>query len=148
MFHRLITAAIITAVVLGPQWCCCTVGGAVRWAARFAEAVAVGSEPVACTCCAACVEASRADASDDASDRGSHSCPCRDIQQRAFVVGTAVPAAAAAPELPVEWADIASGGSPSVAGSTAAAPWPIAQADQPPPLSGRALLRAYGILNC
>ena len=144
MVRRFLITALISASVLGPQWCCCRIGAVIHGAAGFAESAALAPASQACACCAACIKASRTSTSEDSPERDGHSCPCREHRKQAVANASypLVDADAAA------WWGIAIGLAPLAFESVAATPLGIAPSGRPASLSGRALLRAYGILRC
>ena len=146
MVRRLLVTAIISASVLGPQWCCCSIGAVIQGAAGLAVSAAPASQ--ACTCCAACNEATRKAAAEDSADRDGHSCPCREHRKQAVADASSPPVAADPQGHAVAWSGIAIGPALLAVESAAATPLGIAPSHRPASLSGRALLRAYGILRC
>lgn len=148
MVRRLLLTAIITASVLGPQWCCCSIGAVIQGAAGLVGSPALTPAPQACTCCAACTEASRKAAADDSPDRDGHSCPCREHRKQ-VVTGASYPLAAVDSQgSAAAWCGIAIGAAPLAVENDVVAPSGIALSGRPASLWGRALLRAYGILRC
>jgi len=144
MLRRILITALISASVLGQQWCCCSIGAVIQGAAGFAESAALAPAPQACACCAACTEASRTSTAEDSPERDGHSCPCREHRKQAVANASCplVKADAAG------WWGIAIEPAPLAFESVAATPLGIAPSGRPASLSGRALLRAYGILRC
>lgn len=144
MVRKILITALISASVLGPQWCCCSIGVVIQGAAGFTESAALAPASQACVCCAACTEAFRTSTAEDSPERDGHSCPCREHRKQAMASALCplVNADAAA------WWGIAIGPAPLAFESVAATPLGIAPSGRPASLSGRALLRAYGILRC
>ena len=148
MVRRLLITALISASVLGPQWCCCSIGAVIQGAAGLAESAAAAPASQACTCCAACTEASRKAAAEDSAGRDGHSCPCREHRKQAVANASSPLVAADSQGHAAAWWGIAIGPAHLAVESAAVTPRGIAPPARPASLSGRALLRAYGILRC
>jgi hypothetical protein len=138
-FHRTTILAAVLALLIGPQWCCCSMRAL------------TGSRPAAtascCPCCGgAAAETRCADAdrtADHDGDHGGHRCPCRAKQRNIAVAGVQIEQRSLMP------------GGPVLAGIAMA--WPdrervaIAHVNfsgWPAPLAGRSRLSMLGVLRC
>ncbi len=148
MVRRVLITALISASVLGPQWCCCSIGAVIRGAAGPAESAAAAPAPQACECCTACTEASRIPAEKDSPERDGHSCPCREHRKQVVANASCPLVAADSQGHAAAWGGIAIGFAPLAVESAAVTLLGIAPSGRPASLSGRALLRAYGIMRC
>jgi hypothetical protein len=147
--RHLLVLVTCLALLVGPQCCCCTLAGGVGGAA--AE-----SDGGACCCCAASADAAGSADADAAAHRdaapGGHDsdrpCRCRDSMQPAALAGHAFQAPSGACEAASwgPWDAALAASLPALEGAVVPAACQPA-ADEPPPRSGRALLRACGILR-
>lgn len=137
-------AVLVLASLLGPQWCCCGVGGTLAWLAGHGHD-APDVEVAVCACCADCTAGESA--GDPASDEGP-SCPCRERNRPSLTGAPVVPATLEASERQPAWPQGGVGLAPVVlVGGFRSSP-PRSGYDRPAALSGRALLRACGVLRC
>lgn len=147
MFRSFITAVVAIGSLLGPQWCCCSVGGSIErlMGCVHAETLARDSAIPGCPFCAA--SGAPGDSADSAPAEG-HSCPCRERKQPSLAGlpggPSTVDVAAGVPA----WQD--DGGCTwvvrcAVVGS--ASPRGLCF-ERRPALFGRALLRACGVMRC
>lgn len=136
--HRTTILAAVLALLVGPQWCCCSIRAF------------VGPRPAASSCCPCCcgesadtrsVDGDRGDEHDG--DRGGHQCPCRGKQRSiAAASGKATPRTLV-PSVPVP-VGIAVMPPPReivAVGQIRSSGWPL-------PLAGRSLLSMLGVLRC
>lgn len=143
MFRQFITAMLLIATVIGPQWCCCRL----RVEASEIKAEVAHREPVVKKSCCARELASD---SEKKSPVENHSCPCRQHSQDLMhATGTTEVAVNSAQSSHSVWEMLVSDASCCVANATMLTVHRMVFPDAAPaPLGGRDLLRAYHILRC
>lgn len=147
--RHLLVLVTCLALLVGPQCCCCTLAG-------DAGGAAAERDGGGCCCCAASADAAGSLDADGAAHRdaapGGHDsdrpCRCRESIQSAALAGQAFQAPTgaceAAPSGP--WDAALSASLAALEGAVVPAACQPA-AGEPPPRSGRAILRACGILR-
>lgn len=147
--RHLLVLVTCLALACGPQWCCCTLAG-------DAGGATAESDGGGCCCCAAAADAAGSADADGAARRdaapvghdGDRPCRCRESIQPAALAGQAFPAPTGACEAaPLSPWDVALAASlEALDGAVVLAACQPA-AGEPPPRSGRTILRACGILR-
>lgn len=143
MFRPFITAMLLIATVIGPQWCCCRV----RADAGEVKAEVVNHDLVIKkSCCTQKLEGE----SEKKSPTENHSCPCRQHSQDLMnASGTTEVATGSSQSSHSVWEMLVLDASCCVAQATMPTVQPMTLPDDSPaPLGGRDLLRAYHILRC
>lgn len=147
--RHLLVLVTCLALLVGPQWCCCAVAG-------DAGGPAAASDGSACCCCAASAEAAgMTDATGTVSPAvpparhdSDRPCRCRESIQSAALAGHAFQAPSGACEAASwgPWDAALAASLPALENAVVPAACQPA-AGEPPPRSGRAILRACGILR-
>lgn len=143
MFRLFVTAMLLIATVIGPQWCCCRV----RADAGEVKAEVAHHDPVIKkSCCARKLEGE----SEKKSPSENHSCPCRQHSQDSMNAdSTRAVAGSSAQSSHSVWEMLVLDASCCVANTTMPTVQVMPSSDgAPAPLGGRDLLRAYHILRC
>lgn len=139
--HRTTILAAVLALLIGPQWCCCSMRA-------FADPRPAATTTAACCpCCAGatadtgCAEADRATERDG--DQDGHRCPCRGKHRSVAATAVQIEQRIVVPSGPV------------LTGIASAWPLPetlaTGQVDvfaRPTPMAGRSLLSLLGVLRC
>lgn len=139
VFRHLIVLVICVALVVGQQCCCCVLAGG----------ASTQRDDGCCCCCAAAADPlSTADAA-PVPHQDDRPCRCRD---RGWSTAAANQASQSPSGAPITatwgvWIAALAATVPDLAGGVVIAPDCRPAAGEPPPRSGRALLRAYGILR-
>jgi hypothetical protein len=139
-FHRTTILAAVLALLIGPQWCCCSMRA-------FAGPRPAATTTACCPCCAGatadtgCAEADRATERDG--DQDGHRCPCRGKHRSVAATAVQIEQRIVVPSGPV------------LTGIASAWPLPetlaTGQVDvfaRPTPMAGRSLLSLLGVLRC
>lgn len=138
-FHRTTILASVVALLLGPQWCCCSM--------RALAGPRVEATAACCPCCRGpasetrCADLDRPAEHDG--DQDGHRCPCRSKHRSVATAAVQVEQRSFAPSGPV------------LAGTFTEWPLPEAVASgdagfsgRPTPTAGRSLLSLLGVLRC
>jgi hypothetical protein len=144
-FRHLLVLVTCVALVFGPQCCCCVLAGG---------AATQPDDGGGCRCCAApdgavCVATAADPAPDPVPHEGDRPCRCREHGKPAAAAGKVSQTPSGAPGTATwsVWILALEAAVPALAGGVVIAPDCRPAAGDPPPRSGRAVLRACGILR-